>query len=91
MLKTISGLQGVTVLSKDSQKKIKGGQSCSYRWQDSNGGWHTEHGHCMHVTVVEKFGGIDPHFYSHEVSFCDTAHHHAPTHLTSNGGKSRCA
>ena len=28
MLKTIAGLQGVTILSKESQKKVKGGTGC---------------------------------------------------------------
>jgi hypothetical protein len=87
MLKTISGLQGVTVLSKDAQKKIKGGQSCSYTWQDSNGGWHTEQGHCSVGTtgIQGSWGQI------HVAAYCHTAHHTSPSALSSNGGVSRCS
>lgn len=34
MLKTIAGLQGVTILSKDAQKKITGGGECYVLWSD---------------------------------------------------------
>jgi hypothetical protein len=88
MLKTIAALQGVTVLSKEAQKKIVGGQACTYTWQDSNGNWHTEHGHCAHaIVVVSGYGGV----LHGDVAYCHTPNHIAPTHLTSNGGRSRCA
>ncbi len=39
MLKTIAGLQGVTILSKDAQKKVNGGTiTCGFKTTD--GTWH---------------------------------------------------
>jgi hypothetical protein len=46
MLKTISGLQGVTILSKKAQKKIGGGKNCGFK--TSSGVW---------VEVVNPTGG----------------------------------
>ncbi len=41
MLKTIEGLQGVTILSKDAQKKVNGGTvTCGFKeWDEWNGGY----------------------------------------------------
>lgn len=46
MLKTITGLQGVTILSKEAQKKIGGGKNCGFK--TSSGAW---------IEVVNPSGG----------------------------------
>jgi hypothetical protein len=86
MLKTIASLQGVSILSREAQKRISGGGACTITWHDSSG-WHTEEGTCSHVTMVVGHYGVP---FTGEVSYCHSKHHTAPTELSSNGGKSRC-
>lgn len=89
MLKTITELQGVTVLSKDSQKKIGGGtaQACSMTYQDSQGVWHTEQGTCDEQINGYGPGGV---FGLTATPYCHTASFSGPVALTSNGGVSKC-
>lgn len=72
------------VLSRDAQKKVGGGESCTFTWQDSHGAWHTEHGTCHTGRVDTPYGGPGT------PSYCHTDSHQNPTPLSSNGGQSRC-
>ena len=94
MIKTIEGLQNVTILSKEAQKKIKGGKNCSYSWQDDSGKWHTEYGSCAkdYESVSHYESGSFGALFAIVTapSYCHTQHHTHASPLTSNGGASRC-
>ena len=66
-------------LTKKEMKIVKGGDSCTYSYQDGSGTWHTETGGCS-----TYWNG------STSVGFCYTQSHQSPTPLTSNRGLSRC-
>jgi hypothetical protein len=86
MLKTIAGLQNVTVLSRDAQKKVQGaGGSCTMTYQDANGKWQIEQGSCAVATQLTGPGGT-----TYNVPYCKTASFSGPVTLSSNGGISRC-
>lgn len=76
------------ILNRDTQKKIQGGQNCSFVWQDGNGQWHTEHGQCSstYVTYITPLGVP----FEESIGYCHTANHQYPSALSSNGGVSRC-
>lgn len=79
-------------LSKQEQKKIKGGNyggyggggDCSYTRQDGSGIRHTDQGTCKESISTEG-----TFLYLH-TPHCDPATHTGPGPLASNGSTSRC-
>lgn len=81
MLKTIAGLQGVTVLSKEAQKKVKGSQGTCAVYLPA--GWAPNHNFSFSADVYTQHG--DGHITIQGLSRSEA------DHFMASGGKWCCS